>query len=93
MMKQAQQMQERLQKQMSDLRVEASSGGGMVTIVMNGQKQVQRVQIDPECVSKDDVDMLQDLIVAAFNDAVRKVDDELGRSMGGMLGGLKIPGL
>jgi hypothetical protein len=93
MMKQAQQMQERLQKQMSDLRVEASSGGGMVTIVMNGQKQVQRVQIDPECVSKDDVDMLQDLIVAAFNDAARKVDDELGRSMGGMLGGLKIPGL
>jgi DNA-binding YbaB/EbfC family protein len=60
---------------------------------MNGQKQVQKVQIDPECVSKDDVEMLQDLIVAAFNDAVRKVDDELGRHMGGMLGGLKIPGL
>ncbi|MGH9146478.1 MAG: YbaB/EbfC family nucleoid-associated protein [Vicinamibacterales bacterium] len=93
MMKQAQQMQERLQKEMNDLRVEASSGGGMVTVVMNGQKQVQKVQIDPECVSKDDVDMLQDLIVAAFNDAVRKVDDELGRHMGGMLGGLKIPGL
>ena len=93
MMKQAQQMQDRLQKQMSDLRVEASAGGGMVTVVMSGQKQVQRVQIDPECVSKDDVEMLQDLIVAAINDAVRKVDDELGRQMGGMLGGLKIPGL
>jgi DNA-binding YbaB/EbfC family protein len=93
MMKQAQQMQERLQQQMNELRVEGSAGGGMVTVVMNGQKQVQRVQIDPECVVKDDVEMLQDLIVAAFNDAVRKVDDELGRHMGGMLGGLKIPGL
>jgi DNA-binding YbaB/EbfC family protein len=93
MMKQAQQMQDRLQKQMNDLRVEASAGGGMVTVVMNGQKQVQRIQIDPECVSKDDVEMLQDLIVAAVNDAVRKVDNELGRQMGGMLGGMKIPGL
>jgi len=93
MMKQAQQMQDRLQKQMADLRVEATSGGGMVTVVMNGQKQVQRVQIDPECISRDDVEMLQDLIVAALNDAVRKVDDELGRQMGGMLGGLKLPGM
>jgi hypothetical protein len=93
MMQQAQQMQDRLQKQMNDLRVEASAGGGMVTVVMNGQKQVQRIQIDPECVSKDDVEMLQDLIVAAINDAVRKIDDELGRQMGGMLGGMKIPGL
>jgi hypothetical protein len=93
MMKQAQQMQDRLQKQMADLRIEASSGGGMVTVTMNGQKQVQRVQIDPECVSKDDVEMLQDLIVAALNDAARKVDDELSRQMGGMLGGMKIPGM
>jgi hypothetical protein len=93
MMKQAQQMQERLQKQMADLRVEATSGGGMVTVIMNGQKEVQRVQIDPECVSKDDVEMLQDLIVAALNDAARKVDDELGRQMGGMLGGMKLPGM
>ncbi len=93
MMKQAQQMQERLQKQMNDLSVEASAGGGMVTVVMNGQKLVQTVRIDPECVSKDDVEMLQDLIVAAMNDAARKVDDELGRQMGGMLGGMKLPGL
>jgi DNA-binding YbaB/EbfC family protein len=93
MMKQAQQMQERLQQQMNGLRVEASAGGGMVTVVMNGQKHVQRVQIDPECVSKEDVEMLQDLIVAAINDAVRKVDDELQKQMGGMLGGLKIPGM
>jgi hypothetical protein len=93
MMKQAQQMQDRLQKQMADLRVEATAGGGMVTVVMNGQKQVQSVGIDPECVSKDDLEMLQDLIVAALNDAARKVDDELNRNMGGLLGGLKIPGM
>jgi DNA-binding YbaB/EbfC family protein len=93
MMKQAQQMQERLQKQMADLRVEGASGGGMVTVVINGAKQIQSVKIDPEVVSKDDVEMLQDLIVAAINDAQRKVDDELQKSMGGMLGGMKIPGL
>ncbi|MDE3155767.1 MAG: YbaB/EbfC family nucleoid-associated protein [Acidobacteriota bacterium] len=93
MMKQAQQMQERLQKQMAELRIEASSGGGMVTVVVNGAKQVQSITIDPEVVSKDDVEMLQDLIVAAINDAQRKVDDELANQMGGMMGGLRIPGL
>ena len=93
MMKQAQQMQERLQKQMAELRVEASAGGGMVAVVVNGAKQLQSIKIDPEVVSKDDVDMLQDLIVAALNDAYRKVDDELQKSMGGMLGGLKLPGM
>jgi nucleoid-associated protein EbfC len=93
MMKQAQQMQERLQKQMAELKVEATAGGGMVTVVVNGAKQVQSLKIDPEVVSKDDVDMLQDLIVAALNDAYRKVDDELQKSMGGMLGGLKLPGM
>ena len=93
MMKQAQQMQERLQKQMTDLRVEGNAGGGMVTVVINGAKQVQSVKIDPEVVSKDDVEMLQDLIVAAINDAQRKADVEMAKSMGGMMGGLKIPGL
>ena len=93
MMKQAQQMQERLQKQMADLKVEATAGGGMVTVVVNGAKQVQSVKIDPEVISKDDVEMLQDLIVAAINDAQRKADEELAKSMGGMMGGLKIPGL
>jgi nucleoid-associated protein EbfC len=93
MMKQAQQMQERLQKQMADLRIEASAGGGMVTVVVNGTKQVLSIKIDPEVVSKDDVEMLQDLIVAAINDAHRKADEELSKSMGGMMGGLKIPGL
>ena len=69
MMKQAQEMQERLQKQMADLRVEATAGGGMVTVVVNGVKQLQSIRIDPEVVSKEDVEMLQDLIVAAVNDA------------------------
>ena len=92
MMKQAQEMQERLQKQMAEARVEGNAGGGMVTVVMNGAKQVQSVTIDPEVVSKDDVAMLQDLIVAALNDAHRKADEEMQKSMGGMMGGLKIPG-
>ena len=76
---------------MADLRVEATAGGGMVTVVVNGAKQLQSIRIDPEVVSKDDVEMLQDLIVAAVNDAHRKVDEQLGQSMSGMLGGLKIP--
>src|SRR5262245_54226819 len=93
MMKQAQQMQERLQKQMADLRVEATAGGGMVTVVMNGSKQIQTLTIDPEVVSKDDVEMLQDLILAAINDAQRKADEALAKQMGGMMGGLKLPGM
>ena len=93
MMKQAQQMQEKLQKQMADLRVEASAGGGMVTVVMNGAKQIQSLKIDPEAVSKEDVEMLQDLILAAINDAHRKADEEMSSQMGGMMGGLKIPGM
>ena len=91
MMKQAQQMQEHLQKQMAELRVEGNAGGGMVTVVVNGAKQVQSLKIDPEVVSKDDVTMLQDLIVAALNDAHRKADEALSQKMGGMLPpGLKI---
>jgi DNA-binding YbaB/EbfC family protein len=89
MMKQAAQMQERLQKQMADMRVEGTAGGGMVTVVIDGGKQVHSLKLDPDCVSKEDVEMLQDLIVAAINDAHRKVDAELQKQ----LGGLKIPGL
>ena len=65
----------------------------MVTVVVNGSKQIQSLKIDPEVVNKDDVDMLQDLIVAALNDAYRKADEELQKSMGGMLGGMRVPGL
>jgi hypothetical protein len=90
MMKQAKQMQDRLQKQMAELKIEATAGGGMVTVVVNGAKQVQSLTIDPEVVSKDDVEMLQDLIVAAVNDAQRKVDDEMKSSLGGMIPGLNV---
>lgn len=93
MMRQAQEAQQRLQQQMSDLRVEATAGGGMVTVKVNGHKHLLAVTIDPEVVSKDDVEMLQDLIVAAVNDAHRKVDDELKRSIGGMMSGLGLPGM
>jgi hypothetical protein len=93
MMKQAQQMQERLQKQMAEMRVEATAGGGMVTVVVNGAKQLQSIKIDPEVVKEGDVEMLQDLILAAVNDAQRKADEDMAKQMGGMMGGLKIPGL
>jgi DNA-binding YbaB/EbfC family protein len=92
-MQQAKQMQEHLQKQMAEMRVEATSGGGMVTVVMSGTKQLMSIKIDPEVVSRDDVEMLQDLIVAAVNDACRKVDEQVGQSMSGLMGGLKLPGL
>ena len=93
MMKQAQQMQERLQQQMAEMRVEASAGGGMVTVVVNGNKQIQSLKIDPEVVVKEDVEMLQDLILAAINDANRKAEEQLSKQMSGMMGGMKIPGL
>ena len=89
MMKQAQQMQERMQKQMEEMRIEATAGGGMVTVVINGSKAVQSLKIDPEAISKDDVEMLQDLILAAINDAHRKVDQHLSDQMSGLMGGLK----
>lgn len=93
------QMQENLQKQVEAVHVEASAGGGMVTVKMNGQKQVTEVHIDPEVFSGKDQELLQDLIRAAANEAVRRVDEELSNQMkdltGGIPGiaGLKIPGL
>lgn len=94
---QAQQMQERMHKQMAELRMEATAGGGMVTVTVSGTKQLLSIRLDPEVVSKDDVEMLQDLIVAATNDAHRKVDEALASQMQGQLqnltGGMKIPGL
>lgn len=92
MMRQAQQLQERMQQEMATIRVEGAAGGGMVTVVVNGHKQVQSLTLDPESVSKDDVEMLQDLIVAAVNDALRKVDDELKNKVGGIMSGLGLPG-
>lgn len=89
MMKQAQQVQERLQEEIAKIRVEASAGGGMVTVKMDGQKRVLGVTIDPEVVS--DVEMLQDLVMAAFNEAARRVDEEAQQKVGGLLGGLGLP--
>ena len=93
LMKQAQQMQEKLQKQMESIVVDATSGGGMVSVKMNGQKQLLSIQIDPEVFSGSDRDMLQDLIVAAVNDAHRKVDEALASQMKGLMGGMGLPGL
>jgi DNA-binding YbaB/EbfC family protein len=93
MMQQAQQMQDKLQKQMAEIAIEATAGGGMVTVTVNGHKQLQKIKLDPEVVSKDDLDMLQDLIVAAVNDAHRKVDEALANQMQGLMGGLRLPGM
>ena len=92
-LKQAQVMQEKLKQQLGDMTVEGSSGGGMVTVQMNGNKVITAFTIDPEVVDKDDVEMLQDLITAAVNETARKVDEETQRQLGNMAGGLKIPGL
>ena len=89
MMKQAQQMQTKMQEQIALIRVEASAGGGMVSIKMDGQKNVLAVKIDPEVAG--DVEMLQDMVVAAFNEAAKKVDQESQAKMGGLLGGLGLP--
>jgi DNA-binding YbaB/EbfC family protein len=93
------QIQENLQKQVDEMHVEASAGGGMVVVKMNGQKQVTEVRIEPEIFASKDVELLQDLIRAALNEAGRRVDDELASRMKGMAGGLpgiaglRIPGL
>src|SRR5215467_2269037 len=89
MMRQAQQMQEKLQQEIALIKVEATAGGGMVTVQMDGQKNMLGVKIDPEVAG--DVEMLQDMIVAAANEAVKKVDDQIKQKMGGMLGGMGLP--
>src|SRR5262245_63368392 len=91
LMKQAQKMQEQLHKQMETTVVEATAGGGMVSVKMNGNKQLISVQVDPEVFAGGDKEMLQDLVVAAVNEAVRKVDEALSSHLGGL--GLKIPGM
>ncbi|TDI47105.1 MAG: YbaB/EbfC family nucleoid-associated protein [Acidobacteria bacterium] len=90
-MKQAQALQEKFKKQLDELRVEATAGGGMVTVQMSGNKTVLGVTIDPEVVDKDDVEMLQDLVTAAVNEASRKVDEEAQSQLGSIAG--NIPGL
>ncbi len=93
LMSQAKKQYETLQKKMEETVVESSSGGGSVTVKMDGRKQVLSIKIDPEAVKSSDIEMLEDLITAAINGASRKVDDAMQSTMGGMLGGMGIPGL
>ena len=92
LMKQAQQMQDQMQRQMASIRVEGTAGGGMVKAEMSGNKELLSITIDKEAVDPNDVEMLQDLVKAAVNEASRKVDEEMQSSMGAMTGGMKIPG-
>ena len=89
MMKQAQQMQQKMQEEIAAIRVEASAGGGMVTVKMDGNKNCLGVKIDAEAAG--DVEMLQDMVMAAVNEAAKKVDQETQGKVGGMLGGLGLP--
>jgi nucleoid-associated protein EbfC len=98
MLSQAGQMQEEMQRKLGETVVEASSGGGAVSVTMNGKKELLKLRIDPSAVTsltggQTDVEMLQDLIVGAVNEAGRKADEAIKSSVQGMLGGLKIPGL
>src|SRR5271168_3513875 len=89
MMKQAQQMQEKMQAEIALIKVEATAGGGMVSVHMDGKKNVTAVKIDPEVAG--DVEMLQDMMMAAFNEAAKKVDEASQEKMNGLLGGLGLP--
>jgi hypothetical protein len=91
LMKQAQQMQERMQRELAALEVEAAVGGGMVTVRMSGHKQVLAVHIEPEVLDPADPGMLQDLVLAAFNEAGRKVDEAMQSRLGGLAGAM--PGM
>ena len=89
MMKQVQQMQQKMQDEIAQIRVDASAGGGMVSVKMDGHKNVIGVNIDPEVAG--DVEMLQDMVMAAFNEAAKKVDEEAQKRVGGLMGGLGLP--
>jgi DNA-binding YbaB/EbfC family protein len=95
-MKQAQQMQQKimkLQEELAQRTVEASVGGGMVTVTVNGKSEVLRIKIEPQAVDPDDVEMLEDLVVAGVNEALRKAQEMVAEEMSKLTGGLKIPGL
>ena len=96
MMQQAQKLQQQLlkaQEELATLTVEASAGGGAVTVTMNGQQQIQSVKINPEVVNKEDVEMLEDMVLSAVKEAQVKAQEAAAKKMGGLTGGLKIPGL
>jgi len=91
-MKMAQDMKQKMEDQMNSIEVEGNAGGGMVKITMNGHKNAIATEIAPEVVDPDDIEMLQDLVTAAINDAITKVDEEMNDNLGGMMGGLGMPG-
>jgi len=93
LMKQLQQAQQRIQEEIAALRIEASTGGGMVKVTLDGQKNMTALSIDKEAVNPDDVEMLQDLVLSAVNEAARKVDEVVQSKIGGLTGGLKLPGM
>lgn len=93
MLEQAQKQAQELQQKMQQTVVDASAGGGSVTIKMNGQKQVLETRIDPSVLQSGDVEMLQDLVTAAVNEAGRKIDAAMQSTVGGMLGGMGLPGM
>jgi DNA-binding YbaB/EbfC family protein len=94
LMKQAQEMQEQMQQQMSSIRVEGTAGGGMVKAQMSGSKELLAISIDKEAVDPTDVEMLQDLVMAAVNEAARKVDEAMQNQLGSMMPpGMKLPGM
>jgi DNA-binding YbaB/EbfC family protein len=93
LMKQLQQAQERIQTEIAALDIEGTAGGGVVSVRMDGQKNLKSLKIEPDAVNKDDLEMLQDLILAAVNEAARKVDAAIQEKVGSLTGGMKIPGL
>lgn len=92
LMKMAQDMSRKMEEQMEAIEVEGNAGGGMVKVAMNGHKNVLSTEISPEVVDPDDIEMLQDLVTAAVNDAIAKVDEQMKDNLGGMTGGPGIPG-
>lgn len=93
MLQTAKDMQEKMQKELAELRIEGTSGGGMVAVTLDGHKNLAAIRLDPEVVNPSDIEMLQDLIVAAVRDAAAKVDEETAQRLGSLGSGLKIPGL
>ena len=93
LMQQVQETQKKIQDELAAMRVTASAGGGMVEVTLDGSKQMISLKIDPQTVNPEDVEMLQDLIVAAYNEAFRRADEQAAEKMGAMTGNLKIPGL
>ena len=93
MLEDAQRMQDKLQQDLGEMRISATAGGGEVTATVNGQKELLELIIDPDAVDPADVEMLQDLVVAAINEASRRADEEMQQKLGGMMGGMGLPGM